>query len=136
MDSAVGILPVAMESEENALALKSQKMISIEEKWKLIHEAFLSLGRFKYPFDQSAIPLNGIYVFFEKGEVSHGHDRIVRVGTHKGDNLLRLRLKEHLVNENKDRSIFRKNIGRALLNRKNNIKMLEMWNKDMTPKKS
>ena len=35
MDSAVGILPDKMNCKENALALKSQKMISIEEKWKL-----------------------------------------------------------------------------------------------------
>ena len=35
VDSAVGILPDKMDCKENALALKSQKMISIEEKWKL-----------------------------------------------------------------------------------------------------
>ncbi len=111
-------------------------MKEIEEKWELIHQAFLSLDRFKYPFDQSSIPLNGIYVFFEKGEMSHGHERIVRIGTHTGKNQLRSRLMQHLIKENKDRSIFRKNIGRALLNSDNNIKLLEMWNKDMTYKKT
>lgn len=111
-------------------------MGSIEEKWELIHKAFLSLDRLKYPFVPSTIPLNGLYVFFEKGELSHGHERIVRVGTHTGKDQLRSRLMQHLVKENKDRSIFRKNIGRALLNRDGNTKMLEMWNKDMTPKKA
>ena len=111
-------------------------MSSLEDKWELIHKAFLSLDRFDYRFDPNLIPLNGIYVFFEKGEFSHGHERIVRVGTHTGKNQLRSRLMQHLINENKDRSIFRKNIGRALLNRDKDMKMLEMWNKDMTPKKA
>ena len=109
-------------------------MSSIEEKWELIHQAFLSLERLKYPFNQNTIPFNGIYVFFEKGELSHGHERIVRIGTHTGKDQLRSRLMQHLVKENKDRSIFRKNIGRALLNRDGDAKMLGMWNRDMTPK--
>jgi hypothetical protein len=96
----------------------------------------LSLDRLKYPFEPSTIPLNGLYVFFEKGELSHEHERIVRVGTHTGKDQLRSRLIQHLVKENKDRSIFRKNIGRALLNRDNNINILDMWDKDMTPKKA
>jgi hypothetical protein len=61
--------------------------------------------------------VNGIYVLFERGEECHDGGRIVRVGTHTGDGQLRSRMLQHFVNENKDRSIFRKNIGRALLNR-------------------
>ncbi|GAG98657.1 unnamed protein product, partial [marine sediment metagenome] len=61
-------------------------------------------------FNEQEIPKNGIYILFEKGECAHSTDRIVRIGTHTGKNKLRSRLKEHL-NENKDRSIFRKNIG-------------------------
>jgi hypothetical protein len=53
---------------------------------------------------------------FEKEEAGHGGDRIVRIGTHTGANKLESRLNEHFVNENKDRSIFRKNIGRCFLN--------------------
>jgi hypothetical protein len=37
------------------------------------------------------------------------------------------------VNENKDRSIFRKNIGRALLNKDNDL-FIEQWEKDLTTK--
>ena len=40
------------------------------------------------------------------------------------------RLKEHFINENKDRSIFRKNIGRAILNRDNDP-FLEQWEYDL-----
>jgi hypothetical protein len=69
-----------------------------------------------FPFDHTSLPLNGIYLLFESGERAHGGDRIVRVGTHTGDDQLPSRLVQHFVNENKDRSIFRKNIGRALLN--------------------
>jgi hypothetical protein len=90
-----------------------------------------SLPIFRFPFDESEIPLNGIYVLFEKGEAAHGGNRIVRVGTHTGNNQLRSRLHQHFLNENKDRSIFRKNIGRALLDR-NHDPFLRFWELDLT----
>ena len=119
-------------------------MSSIDERCALIHESFRSLKRFNYhslersnyQFHRNMIPLNGVYVFFEKGEFSHGGDRIVRVGTHTGNNQLRSRLTQHLVKENKDRSIFRKNIGRAYLEKNKDDELLKMWNIDMTPKKA
>jgi hypothetical protein len=55
----------------------------------------------------------------------------VRIGTHTGDNQLKSRLLQHTTSENKDRSIFRKNIGRALLTR-NNDDFLEYWEHDLT----
>jgi hypothetical protein len=79
----------------------------------------------------SKIPLNGIYIMFETGEMGHGRDRIVRVGTHTGDNQLPSRMLQHYVNENKDRSIFRKHIGRALLSRDGDP-FLQQWNLDLT----
>ena len=89
---------------------------------------------FSFPFNEDDIPRNGIYVLFEKGELSHRGDRIVRVGTHTGDNQLRSRLTQHFIKENKDRSIFRKNIGRALLRRDDNP-FLEQWEYDLTSRK-
>ncbi len=100
-----------------------------------LHDLFNSLSRCRFPFDKAVIPRNGIYVLFEKGEFAHGLDRIVRVGTHTGDGQLPSRLKQHFVNENKDRSIFRKNIGRALLQSVNDP-FLEQWNWDLTTKKA
>jgi hypothetical protein len=44
-------------------------------------------------------------------------------------------LKQHFLNENKDRSIFRKNIGRALLNKQNDP-FLEFWDIDLTTRKA
>jgi hypothetical protein len=85
----------------------------------------------RFPYDITRLPYNGIYVIFEKGETAHGFDRIVRVGTHTGINKLRSRLKEHYITENKDRSIFRKNIGRAILNLRSDT-FLEQWNFDLT----
>lgn len=92
-----------------------------------IHELTNSLKRFYYPFALEEIPENGIYILFEKGEKSYnGLDRIVRVGTHTGDNQLRSRIRQHFVKENKNISIFRRNIGRAILN-KNNDNYLKFW---------
>ena len=80
-----------------------------------LHRICSSLTRYTFPFDATAIPKNGIYVLFERGELGHAKDRIVRVGTHTGKDQLPSRLLQHFVDENKDRSIFRKNIGRCLL---------------------
>ena len=87
--------------------------------------------RHAFPFDPASLPLNGIYVLFEDGEQGHGGDRIVRVGTHTGDRQLPSRLMQHFVHENKDRSIFRKNIGRALLNKSADPYLAE-WQHDRT----
>jgi hypothetical protein len=86
---------------------------------------------YSFPFEKSRIPANGIYVLFEGGEEAHDGARIVRVGTHTGDGQLLSRLLQHFVKENKDRSIFRKNIGRALLNRAEDSFLAE-WNMDRT----
>jgi hypothetical protein len=90
-----------------------------------------SLPAFRFPFEATRIPKNGIYVLFEEGETAHGTNRIVRVGTHTGNNQLPSRLRQHFLIENKDRSIFRKNIGRALLNRQSDP-FLPVWELDRT----
>lgn len=65
------------------------------------------------------LPDNGIYVFFERGEVAARRggivDRVVRIGTHKRDGRLRERLSYHY--RTKCLSVFRKHLGGALLRR-------------------
>lgn len=122
-------------------------MRKISEKCKWLHEALEALPLIKYPFRLEFLPTNGIYFFYEEGEMwGHGGNklRIVRVGTHRGNNF-RSRIAEHfLINDRKmnfnknkpkpaDRSIFRKNIGRALLN-KNNDPYLKVWEIDFLPR--
>lgn len=91
------------------------------------------LELFSFPYNESEIPENGIYILFEKGELGHGGNRIVRIGTHTGANQLRSRLRQHFLASNKDRSIFRKNIGRCLLNKMSDS-YLSVWELDMTTK--
>lgn len=107
----------------------------MSKECETIHVLARNLERHNFPFSESHIPLNGIYILFEKGE--HGHDggRIVRIGTHTGKNQLRSRLKQHFLNESKDRSIFRKHIGRSLLKQSNDL-FLEFWELDLTTRKS
>lgn len=100
-----------------------------------LHLLFASLKIHAFPFDDKQIPLDGIYILFEAGELGHGTNRIVRVGTHTGKGQLRSRLKQHFIRENKDRSIFRKNIGRAILTREND-QFLQQWELDLTTRKS
>lgn len=112
--------------------MKEKKKVS--EICHTIHQWFNEMKKHSFPFDKQDIPKNGIYILFEKGEFAHSTSRIVRIGTHTGKNKLPSRLKEHFVNENKDGSIFRKNIGRALLNKDNNP-FIEQWNKKNLAKK-
>lgn len=81
--------------------------------------------------DEKDLPSNGIYIVFDKGEAGHNGDRIVRIGTHNGQGEFRSRISQHFINENKNRSIFRKNIGRAFLYL-NHDEYLKVWNYDTT----
>lgn len=100
-----------------------------------LHKWVNSLPVFSFPFDESKIPHNGLYILFQKGETGHELSRIVRIGTHTGQNQLRSRLRQHFITENKDRSIFRKNIGRCLLNRAHDP-FLEKWEIDLTTRQA
>jgi len=103
----------------------------MSKKCAKIHKMFSSKKRYFFLYKDNNIPLNGIYILYEKGEFGHSTDRIVRIGTHTGTDQLCSRLKEHFVKENKDRSIFRKNIGRALLNKRRDP-FLKQWDIDLT----
>lgn len=118
----------------------------MSEKCKWLHE---QLETIVFPFlCIDGIPPNGIYFIYERGEIwDHGgiKPRIVRVGTHRVNGSLPNRISEHfLVFEEKldfwnqgrkpsDRSIFRKNIGRAILNQHNDP-YIQIWNIDFTNK--
>ncbi len=90
-----------------------------DDKCLALHKIFNKTKR--YDWNQiDNIPFeNGIYIMFQKGEKYRGMDRIVRVGTHRVDNRLKRRLRDHFVKKNADGSILRKNIGRALLHQSN-----------------
>lgn len=114
-----------------------------------LHEQIERLPLIKYPFDIEKLPDDGIYFFYEDGETwEHGGSkpRIVRVGAHRSGNF-KSRISEHyLLDERKlifdshhsapkDRSIFRKNIGRALL-KKLRSDYLNVWEIDFIQKKN
>jgi len=108
-----------------------------------LHKLCKKLKRYKYSLNDATLlkrnisentfPKNGIYIVFEKGEEAHDTCRIVRVGTHTGLDNLRPRLLEHFYKENKNRSIFRKNIGRVFLC---DDPYLPIWNVDFTTRKN
>lgn len=98
-----------------------------------LHQVVRPLERQRFPLLEKEIPVNGLYFMFETGESGHQGERIVRIGSHTGNANLAARLKEHIT-QNKDRSIFRKNIGRALLSRDHDP-FLEVWNLDLTKRK-
>ena len=91
----------------------------------------MGFARWRFPFDPAEIPSNGVYLLFERGERAHGGDRIVRIGSHRGADNLAQRLSEHFLVENKDRSIFRKNVGRAFLKREDDPFIVQ-WEWDLT----
>jgi hypothetical protein len=110
-----------------------------------VHVQLDRLPLVKFPFKPEKLPNNGIYFFYEAGEAwGHGEPkpRIVRIGTHREGNF-RSRIAEHfLLNDHAmefdqdrpaphDRSIFRKNIGRALLVQAGDD-YLQVWNRCFT----
>ena len=111
-------------------SLKNQNSNPEEELIELVKIA----KKFKYLDPLDEVPMNGIYLLFEKSEQEKGTDRVVRVGTHTGTDLLPARLNQHYEIENKDRSIFRTNLGRALLNDRNDP-YLEVWSRNNTTRK-
>ncbi len=102
-----------------------------------LHEQLGSLPSFKYHdglLSDGHLPENGIYFFYQKGETwGHGgsRPRIVRGGTHRGDGNFPHRIGEHFLTDG--RSIFRKNIGRALLHREEDD-YLRIWTLDFIAK--
>ena len=122
-------------------------MTTASERCMNLHNAIKCLPMIRHPFDIDKMPHAGIYFFYEKGEV-WGHDaekpRIVRTGTHNKNNF-RSRIRDHYIPDSKmnfdaymspphDRSILRKNLGRAILNRERNS-YLKVWDIDFTSKK-
>ena len=105
----------------------------MSKKCEMLHEIVAKGKIFTGQSDFTQLPTNGIYVMFEKGEIYCGMNKIVRIGTHRGDNQLHSRMRKHFLQENKDRSIFRKNIGRCFIN-EDNPDYLKIWDYDMTKK--
>ncbi len=115
----------------------------MSNRCKWLHHQLEGLPLLRFPFSLEQLPDNGIYFFYEDGEIwGHGGDkpRIVRIGTHRDGNF-RSRIKEHFLFDDSrmdfgsddpkpsDRSIFRKNIGRALLNERQD-NYLGVWEID------
>lgn len=103
----------------------------MSEACRRLHERLAELLRLGADFSPNEVPTNGVYVMFERGERAHGTNRIVRVGTHRGGSNLRQRLAEHFRKANKDRSIFRKHVGRCLLAARGDP-FLAQWEIDLT----
>ncbi len=91
-----------------------------------MHAIALDLPRHDFETPHSALPQNGIYLFFEHGETAPAkgtvRDRIVRVGTHVGDGRFPKRIRQHYGNVKslggaKNGSVFRRHVGGALLAR-------------------
>lgn len=126
---------------------QSLKNYNADCQW--LHEQIERFPCIKYPFDLQKLPDDGIYFFYEESEIwGHGGSklRIVRIGSHRSGNF-KSRINDHFVFEKKkldfnamrpapkERSIFRKNIGRAILN-KEKSEYLKIWEIDFTDRKS
>ena len=107
---------------------------TITKSYKL-HKIFNQAKRYDNNFNPDDLINNGIYILFEKGETYEDMDRVVRVGTHTGENKLPARMVQHYQIETKDRSIFRKNIGRIYLNQVNDP-YIDVWNVSNTERKN
>lgn len=128
---AVPLAGLRIGQQLKALTAASAGHVGEASPCALAHRLLRAQRCHSFPFATSEIPPNGLYVLFEKGEEAHGAPRIVRIGTHTGEKQLASRLTQHFVKENKDRSIFRKNVGRCILARSNDP-YLPAWEMDRT----
>lgn len=102
-----------------------------------IYSLLDNLPMFDYLYEPNNLPKNGIYFFYEDGELCEINgkitERIVRVGTDKADDRFRDRIRNHYKG-NKNSSVFRKHVGSAIINKNKprNIDISE-WMKPMTP---
>ena len=94
-----------------------------------LHRLFERLPRYDWqgiddiPFD------DGISILYERGETYYGFARVVHVGAHTAPGRLKQRLADHFLREDRNASILRKNIGKALLNRSQDP-YLDIWSLD------
>ena len=105
-----------------------------EEACTSLHELLKSEPRYSFPKLSEQLPSDGVSFLFESGQEGHGGDRIVHIGSHTAEGNLPSRLREHM-NLNKDRSILRKHLGRAMLHRDGDP-YLAIWDLDFTTKKT
>ena len=124
------LMGAELQKISNRIGSLSFTNVTNETYVSILHDIFNVLRRFSYPYQKTRnkkwiVPRNGIYVFFEKGEVytnSQGYlqDRIVRVGIHTKDsergNRLFSRLDQHFRG-NMNASSFRKYVGDSLQNK-------------------
>jgi len=91
-----------------------------------VYRLIIRLPRFDHSTPPSVLPRSGIYFLFEAGETvdldGERVDRIVRVGTHRGDGRFASRIRSHYGNASslgghKNTSILRMNVGGCLLRR-------------------
>ena len=94
-----------------------------------LHRLFERLPRYDWR-DIDAIPFDdGIIIVYERSETYRGYARVVFVGTHAAPGRLKQRLMDHFERENRNASVFRRNIGKALLNRAKDP-YLDIWSLD------
>ena len=128
------LMGAELQKISNRIGSLSFTNVTNETYVSILHDIFNVLRRFSYPYQKKRgkewiVPRNGIYVFFEKGEVytnpqGYLQDRIVRVGIHTKDsekgtqrgNKLFSRLDQHFRG-NMNASSFRKYVGDSLQNK-------------------
>ena len=83
----------------------------MNDLYPYIHKFFNQQKRYYFPYDRMELinvtDKNGLYVLFEEGEKYTDFDRIVRIGSHDGDDRLVKRLKDHFLSSKQRNSIFR-----------------------------
>ena len=91
-----------------------------------IHELIWRLPRYTELPPRSALPPDGIYFWFERGEGSATHPRIVRVGINRSPGQFRERIRQH-YRGNRRGSAFRLLLGDALLRRRGHHDLWQEW---------
>jgi hypothetical protein len=110
----------------------------MDDLYTYMHQYFNAQSRYTFPYNEEELgktsDKNGIYILFERGENYVDYERIVRVGSHKGKDRLVIRLGEHFLGNKQRDSIFRKHVGRCLLEQRDDG-YIKHWNKPFKKRK-
>ncbi len=107
--------PISRHAAEIVGAFRDVRLeASVHELSKAVHRLVWKLRRYRAPLSFSALPVDGIYFFFEEGEETPEGPRIVRVGINDTGGRFQERLTDHF-HGNRRVSVFRRHLGGALL---------------------
>lgn len=120
-------LPLQGVSLHGRISKLKELIKNTDDRAVLIHDMIRKMPQYTWDTIGNLEFENGIYIIFEPKNSDGASNRIVRIGTHTGPDRLKGRIRGHYISNRKDGSVFRKDIGLAMLNKERD-EYSDIWN--------